>query len=483
MRRIIGNVVKKIFGGRKSAATRRTPPPPAPPPGPVIVRREEHTISRTRIDENALKVLNRLARHNHTAFLVGGGVRDLLLDRPVKDFDIATSAHPNEIKQLFRNCRLIGRRFRLAHILFKGMVIEVSTFRRQAGFSDEGDLLIRSDNTFGTPEEDARRRDFTVNGLFYSITDFSVVDYVGGLEDLTARLIRTIGDPGIRFQEDPVRILRGIRLAARLGFAVEPATRRAMTEHRDGIWKCAAPRVLEEFVRMLNQGAAAASFPLLDELGVLAGMLPGFAAAYAKPQIRAEVDRDLAALDAHVKPRAGLAAGLSLAVLYYPLLHAGLEAAGADADRVRLAADLLAADLERLSFPRAQMDRAVTLLVAQQRLTRPAGGRQRPSALVSRGWFPDALTLFEITQGDSPEGRATLRRWRTLHDQAARAAAARREAGPEEAETTADEGEQGPGSRPAGSRRRRRRGGRGRRRRPAAGAGEGSPGTAGTEAG
>ena len=469
MRRIIGNVVRKIFGRRKASAARRAEPPP-----PVIVRREEHTISRSRLDENALKVLNRLARHNYTAFLVGGGVRDLLLDRPVKDFDIATSAHPNEIKQLFRNCRLIGRRFRLAHILFKGgTVIEVSTFRRQAGFSDEGDLLIRSDNTFGTPEEDARRRDFTINGLFYSITDFSVIDYVGGLEDLEARLIRTIGDPGIRFQEDPVRILRGIRLAARLGLAIEPATRRAMGEHREAIWKCAAPRVLEEFVRMLNQGAASASFPLLAHVGVLEGMLPGFAAAYAKPAIRAEVDRDLAALDAHVKPRTGLTAGLALAVLYYPLLHDGLEAASADADRVRLAAELLEADLGRLSFPRGQMDRAVTLLAAQQRLARQGTSRQRPAALAARGWFPDALTLFEITQGDTPEGRATLRRWRTLREQVAGTA---RDAAVGEAGTGAEhpgrDGDEPADGRPRGKRR-RRRGGRGRKRRTAAD----SPGT------
>ncbi len=249
------------------------------------MKREEHTISRSRLDEDALKVLSRLARHNHTAYLVGGGVRDLLLDRAVKDFDIATSAHPHEIKNLFRNCRLIGRRFRLAHILFRGgKVIEVSTFRKQTGFSDDVDLLIKSDNTFGTPEEDARRRDFTINGLFYSITDFSVIDYVDGLEDLKRRLVRTIGDPNIRLREDPIRSLRAIRIAARIGFEIEAETRKAMTAHRDEIWKSATPRIVDEFVRMLNQGAAAASFPLLAELGMIEGLLPGFAKAYADPR-------------------------------------------------------------------------------------------------------------------------------------------------------------------------------------------------------
>ena len=229
MRRIISKVVQKLFGRRRGAAKSEAPSKPTPPksapskPGaPVIVKREEHTISRSRIDEDALKILNRLTRYNHTAYLVGGGVRDLLLDRVVKDYDIATSAHPNEIKNLFRNCRLIGRRFRLAHILFRGgKVIEVSTFRKQTGFSDDVDLLIKSDNTFGTPEEDAKRRDFTINGLFYSITDFSVIDYVDGLADLERRLLRTIGDPNIRLREDPIRSLRAVRIAARLGFEIE----------------------------------------------------------------------------------------------------------------------------------------------------------------------------------------------------------------------------------------------------------------------
>jgi poly(A) polymerase len=487
MRRIISKVVQKLFGRRRKApehaprAPHASKPAKAPPasPAPVIVKREEHTLSRSRIDEDALKVLNRLARNNHTAYLVGGGVRDLLLDRPVKDFDIATSAHPNEIKNLFRNCRLIGRRFRLAHILFRGgKVIEVSTFRKQTGFSDEVDLLIKSDNTFGTPEEDALRRDFTINGLFYSITDFSVIDYVDGLEDLKHQVIRTIGDPNIRLREDPIRTLRGIRLAARLGFAIEEGTRRAMTAHREEIWKCATPRIVDEFVRMLNQGAAAASFPLLAELDMLRGLLPGFAKAYADPAIRAEVQRDLEPLDAHQKPQQGLPAGLALAVLYYPLFAAAAAAAGATADRGRIAATLLDADLERLKFPRAQLEKAVLLLAAQQRLGQPARRRGRSGSFSSRPWFAEALTLFEITQADTTEGRATLRR---LRSQLQRPATERRPpedeaampegpAGPEEhaAEEQAEEtGEARTGRRRHRSRRGQRRG-RGRREEAAA---------------
>jgi poly(A) polymerase len=476
MRRIISKVVQTLFGRRRRA---EAAPPAAPPrprareekaAAPVIVKREEHTLSRSRIDEDALKVLNRLTRYGHTAYLVGGGVRDLLLDRPVKDFDIATSAHPQEIKRLFRNCRLIGKRFRLAHILFKGgKVIEVSTFRKQTGFSDEAEILIRSDNTFGTPEEDAVRRDFTVNGLFYSITDFTVIDYVGGLEDLKKRVLRTIGDPNIRFREDPIRILRAIRLAARLGFEIGPKTRAAMTAHREEIWKSAAPRIVDEFVRMLNQGAAAASFPLLAELGVLAGLLPSFAKAYAAPGLRAEIDADLASLDAHQKPRQGLLPGLALAVLYFPAFNAAVAAAGPEADRSRIAGELLDGDLARLKFPRAQLEKAVQLLASQQRLVQGSRRRGRPAPMAGKGWFADALVLFEITQGDTPEGGALLQRWRS---QMQRELEAQQEGGePAEgdvegvsAEGAEGAGEEGAAERPAGRRRRSRRGGRGRGR-------------------
>ncbi|HWR97715.1 MAG TPA: polynucleotide adenylyltransferase PcnB [Candidatus Methanoperedens sp.] len=479
MRRIISKVVQKLFGRRPKATKPEAPAKPhqparrgEKPSGPVIVRREEHSLSRTRIDEDALKILNRLVRYNHTAYLVGGGVRDLLLDRPVKDFDIATSAHPQEIKNLFRNCRLIGRRFRLAHILFKGRkVIEVSTFRKQAGFSDEGDILIKSDNTFGTPQEDALRRDFTVNGLFYSITDRSVIDYVGGLDDLGHRVIRTIGDPDIRLREDPIRTLRAVRLAARLGFAIDPATRRAMTAHRDEIWKCAAPRIVEEFVRMLNQGAAAPSFPLLDELGILAGLLPGFAQAWAAPGIRAQVVQDLASLDAHQKPQGGLAPGLALAVLYYPPFAAAAAAAGPGADHAKIAGELLDPDLQRLKFPRAQLEKAVLLLAVQQRLAQPARRRGRAGSVALKSWFAEALTLFELTQAETPEGRAALRRLRGMLQRApqeSRRTAPQEQPGGGQAaggrETQAPGAAEGERA-PARSRRSRRgRGGRGRGR-------------------
>jgi poly(A) polymerase len=242
------------------------------------------TIPRESIDQDAEKVVLRLTRGGFAAYLVGGCVRDLLLDRQPKDFDVSTSATPKEIRSLFRNCRIIGRRFRLAHIFFGSKIIETSTFRanpRQgAGPEDEGELLIRRDNVFGTDHEDARRRDFTINGLFYDVEKEQVIDYVGGLQDLEARIIRTIGDPDIRFREDPVRMLRAIKFAARLDFAIEPATYRALVRHRHEINKCAAPRVIEEFYRLMRGGAARRSLQLMLSTGVSAILTPQLSALF-----------------------------------------------------------------------------------------------------------------------------------------------------------------------------------------------------------
>src|SRR5213595_4155566 len=203
---------------------------------PRIIPRADHQLSRRDIDPDALKVLNRLRQFEYTSYLVGGSVRDLLLGRRPKDFDIGTSAHPYQVKKLFRNCWIIGRRFRLAHVKFGPKVIEVATFRRQVGVGEEvvqdgvpapdpttpeGEHLIHHDNTFGTPEQDAFRRDFTINALFYDIANFSIIDYTGGLRDLEARVIRCIGDPGERFQEDPVRMIRAVSMASRLDFTID----------------------------------------------------------------------------------------------------------------------------------------------------------------------------------------------------------------------------------------------------------------------
>ena len=257
---------------------------------PVIVPRAEHTISRQQIDQDALRVLYRLHQSDYAAYLVGGSVRDLLLGRRPKDFDIGTSAHPHQVKRLFRNCWIIGRRFRLAHIRYGQKTIEVATFRRLVSAAElaaldaqppspdlaetdstgkSRDLLLHRDNTFGTPEEDAFRRDFTVNALFYDIGSFSIIDYTGGLEDLKTRVIRCIGDPAERFQEDPVRMLRAVAMAARLDFTIDPPIDAAIAAHRGEIARSAPARLIEELYKLLRTGAAERAFRMLAERRLL----------------------------------------------------------------------------------------------------------------------------------------------------------------------------------------------------------------------
>ncbi len=268
------------------------------PKGPECCRhsiqRDSHFarmhIAHELIDQDADNVVRRLSQSGYQAYLVGGCVRDLLLNRNPKDFDVSSSATPTEIKHLFRNCRIIGRRFRLAHIFFGSKIIETATFRANPRANADGDaeLLIHRDNVWGTDTEDALRRDFTINGLFYDVEEEVVIDHVEGMADLRKRLIRTIGEPGIRFQEDPVRMLRAIKFAARLGFSVEDATYRAILLHRADISKCSQPRVLEELYRLLRGGAARRSIELLCETGIISVLSNHLATLY-----QARTDRSI----------------------------------------------------------------------------------------------------------------------------------------------------------------------------------------------
>ena len=255
------------------AGDRPAPEPEGPPEIPLNV-----------IDQDALWVVRRLHAKGYEAYLTGGCVRDLLLGRTPKDFDVATAAHPNQVKAAFRNCRLVGRRFRLAHVFFpSGKVIETATFR--ANPTDEledlpNDLLVERDNVFGNVEQDARRRDLTVNGLFYDPLKGKVLDYVDGRQDLDARLIRTIGNPEVRFQEDPVRILRAIKFATRLGFTIEANTYAGMQAHVGGLVRCAPARLQEELLRLLTSGHALEALRLCHAIGVREAILPELEAMF-----------------------------------------------------------------------------------------------------------------------------------------------------------------------------------------------------------
>jgi poly(A) polymerase len=445
-------------------------------------------IPHEHIDSDAAKVLRRLQRYHFTAYLVGGCVRDLLLARTPKDFDVATSATPNEIKDLFRNCRIIGRRFRLAHIFFGAKIIETSTFRTNPREGIEGEdfdgeeLLIRRDNVFGTAEEDARRRDFTINGLFYDMQADQVIDYVRGLPDLEQRLVRTIGDPDIRFREDPVRILRAIKFAARLGFTIEPATYRAILTHRGEISKCAPPRILEELYRLMRGGAAHRSIELLRETGVLGVLVPeldklieagaqklprepvgdgdGVTDAAAPLPPTDVLWRYLDALDDRMgvkdmeQPTNAVLLG-ALLLPFVPELLAPDAPRGADG-MAKLEA-IAKPVLERMRVSRRDAERTRQVLLAQRRLVPSRRRRGRSSALLSRDYFVCALELLELAASVDDSLTSEAARWRRVLRE-----------GPGNATAAGEDGA------PGGKRRRRRRRG-GRRRKGGAVAGSGQP--------
>lgn len=280
---------------------------------PVVCARPDHCISRKDIDPDALKVLYRLSKLGYTAYLVGGGVRDLLLGRKPKDFDVGTDAKPNEVRRAFHNCFLIGRRFRLAHVRFGDKVIETATFRRNsqtvgeiiehaAEMMDSGKGRPLDDNAFGSPETDAYRRDFTVNGLFYDIKTFSVIDWVGGLKDLKKGVIRSIGDPMIRFREDPVRMMRAIKFSSRLGFKIERGTKKAIEELHANILTAARARLCEEIFRLFPYGESEKAFKMMWKFGLLGDLLPELAEFIAKDGgLRSSTWKYLSALDDYEK--------------------------------------------------------------------------------------------------------------------------------------------------------------------------------------
>jgi poly(A) polymerase len=402
-------------------------------------------VSRKDMDADALKVLYRLKNNRFIAYLVGGGVRDLLLGRRPKDFDIGTDAHPQQVKKLFRNCFIIGRRFRLCHVRFGRKVVEVSTFRRQAEV-ESGESLIRRDNTFGTPEEDAFRRDFTVNALFYDIATFSVLDYVGGLEDLDQRVIRTIGDPAVRFREDPVRMLRAVALAARLQFTIDRDTLEAMRFMRGEIVKSSPARLLDEFYKILRQGASRRTFELLHETGLLAYLLPEADQAISEGGER--LLGSLTRLDEYrnsgvVAPEMftnAILLGTLLVPLGVPMRRATStrrrsettdadagEEARDDGPSLDLAAELEAlgeTDAEEpppqadspapiaLPFARRDVDRLRLILLAQRRLREVHRSTGFQHTLAGRGYFEDSVRWLEIHGG--VEGQELAAHWRSL---------------------------------------------------------------------
>ena len=416
--------------------------------GLTVIPRAEHSISSRQIDPDALKVLYRLRQFDHAAYLVGGSVRDLLLGRSPKDFDIGTSAHPYQVKRLFRNCWIIGRRFRLAHIKFGVKTIEVATFRRQVldawsvkpgsaviphdasakrsaeqredgtrdqapheslgrGRADETRRPIPRDNTFGTAEEDAFRRDFTINALFYDVATSSIIDYVGGLHDLKDHLIRCIGDPDERFPEDPVRMLRAVAFAARLEFQIDPPTYNAIGRHRATIAHSSPARLLEEVYKILRSGASRRTFRMLDDVGLLQHISPELSHHQADALWHSLAELDLYRGQFETAP-ATLTNSILLGTLLVPtrnLEHPPLEAGGP-----RNSDDDPRVTLGMLPLARRHVQRLRQIVGLQHRMLDPDLPYRAQRALMHRDVYREAFTWLEI-HGRSSEA---VQSWRSL---------------------------------------------------------------------
>jgi poly(A) polymerase len=376
----------------------------------TIIPRDQHPISRKMIDEEALKVLYRLHRNGFLAYLVGGSVRDLLLGKVPKDFDVATNAHPHEINALFKNSRIIGRRFRLVHVFFRGgKIVELSTFRSRSEFEEtetEDGELVRKES-FGTPEEDALRRDITINGLFYNIANFSIIDYVGGMADLNGRVIRTIGDPDERFQQDPVRMIRVIRHAARTGFLIEDKTYEAILRHRDEIQECSPSRLRDEFLRELKESAAKPSLRFMLQTGLLFSLFPDLERALGNRSLSKEKTQEFFLclfdlVDQVIKTGRILSESILLALFLTPFLRAVTPPhpfLGKREQSLYLAQTIhwaIHQVLTPFSFPRGAKEMAYQILTAQSNLKRSIQTGVLPKRLRMKKYFKEAVLLFGI---------------------------------------------------------------------------------------
>lgn len=422
---------------------------------PQVIPRSEHIISREAISENALKVLYRLKNAGYQSFLVGGSVRDLLLGREPKDFDIATNAHPEQVRELFRNCHLIGRRFRLAHVRFGAEVIEVSTFRAAHHVSDlEGRMVegrIVRDNVYGNMDDDVWRRDFTANALFYNIEDFSVVDYIGGMADIRAGVIRLIGDPELRYREDPVRLLRAVRFAVKLGFKIHPDSERPIRQLAPLLEGIPSARLFEEVLKLFLGGYGVQTFEALRHHGLFGALFPETETVLGReengfPQtlaIHALRDTDLRLADSRpVTPGFLLAA-----LLWSPMraLASDHVARGlAEFEAMELASDaVISRQVARTAIPRRFTQMAREIWQFQPRLLRRSG--KRPQRLLAHPRFRAAYD-FLLLRNRAGENLQELCDWWT---------AVQKDAPPVEVMPEAKETPARP------RRRRRRRSGRG----------------------
>ncbi|MDO6706488.1 polynucleotide adenylyltransferase PcnB [Photobacterium sp. 1_MG-2023] len=400
-------------------------------PSLQVYQREEHGISRKDISENALKVLYRLNKAGFDAYLVGGGVRDLLLDKEPKDFDIATNATPEEIKALFRNCRLIGRRFRLAHILFGRDVIEVATFRghhdastaklpagKQAVASRNHEGMLLRDNVYGTIDEDAERRDFSINALYYNIRDFTVADYANGVNDLQNRLVRLIGDPETRYREDPVRMLRAVRFAVKLDMQIEAKTAAPIQPLSTLLLDIPAARLFEESLKLLQAGCGLETYKMLREYNLFQQLFPILSEHFTEDhssQTEKMIEHILAATDERIADGKRVnPAFMFAAMLWYPVMIRAEEISSTgglnDYDAFMIAAnDILDEQVKTLAIPRRLTTTVREIWQQQHRFSRRFG--KRAFAMLEHPKFRAAFDFLEMRGQFEGEDVAELAAW------------------------------------------------------------------------
>ena len=436
----------------------------ATPTVPRVIPRERHNVSRKHISRGALKVLYGLKDAGFRACLVGGAVRDLLLGRQPKDFDVATDATPEQVKKIFRNCRLIGRRFRLAHVVFGPEIVEVATFRGTGDGEEDGDRhvvdgRILRDNVWGTIEEDALRRDFRVNALYYDIADFSVIDFVGGIEDLEQKDLRLIGDPATRYREDPVRMLRAARLAAKLDFTIDPATAAPFRELGHLLADAPSARLFDECQKMFLAGYGLASFRMLARYDLLRHLFPGTVRALAHDasgSLEALIERGLAGTDARVADGRPVTPAFLFAVLLWGEvadLAGRLQGEGTAQSLAwqRAAHRVMAEQGKRVAIPRRFGFAIEEIWALQPRFAERS--RKRVFRLMAHPRFRAAYDFLLLRSGESDSLRESGEWW--THVQTLT---------PEQlSESLARPAASGAGEKPGGARRRRRRGGRGRK--------------------
>lgn len=427
-----------------------------------VIPRDQHNVSRKEISPNALRVLYRLRDSGFGAYLVGGAVRDILVGGHPKDFDVATDATPEQVKGLFRNCRLIGRRFRLAHVVYGREIIEVATFRANSDDgsgdreTDTGGRLVR-DNVYGSIEDDAVRRDFTANALYYAVEDFSVRDYVGGFEDVQNRLMRLIGDPETRYREDPVRMLRAVRLAAKLGFEIERDTAEPIPRLAPLLADAAPARLFEECLKLFLSGHAVESFLGLERYGLLGALLPESAAALRSNRsgaLRRMVLEGLKGTDARVAADEPVSPAFLFALLLWPAYCRALMALQAQgvhtAEAQRRAADRVTLhQLSTIALPRRFSLPMQEIWLLQSRFQQRQ--RKRVFRLLSHPRFRAAFDFLSLRQAASPEHTADVEFWREaqLHPNETLAQQ-------QDAAAHGDEDDSGEGRAPRKRRRRRR---------------------------